>query len=113
MHELSVVQSFVETTERCAVENGAEEIKFVVFAIGALTGVEPRYVKSYYPDVVQGTMLEHAELRIEEVEAIGFCRQCGNSFLMDTANTPCSECGSHDVEILQGNQLLIKEIGFI
>ena len=114
MHELSIVQSLVKMADYSARSNNAQKVKFIVFEVGGMTGVEPRYVREYYPEVCARTLLEGSEIRIEEVTPLVFCRECGNSYeLPDDQHLSCPKCGAENYEVLEGNKLILKEIGFV
>lgn len=110
MHELSIVEEIVRTTVDFAEENGIEAIKRVLVQVGTMTGVLPKYLRMYYPDVVEHTPLEGSELEVEEIEAECFCRNCGCTFSPTGEQIACPECGEDDSEILHGNELTVLEI---
>lgn len=118
MHELAVVQNIVDTTTAFLGEKGIEKVEFLTLVIGDHTGVIPRYVRMYYKDVCEGTPLADSELRIETVHTEYFCRDCGHVFFPAAAlhqslmDVSCPECGSPDLEIISGNELMIKEVGY-
>ncbi|MGI6767344.1 MAG: hydrogenase maturation nickel metallochaperone HypA [Lentihominibacter sp.] len=119
MHELGVVVKFVETADAFAMEKGISQVKMVKLAIGAHTGVLPKYVRMYYRDVSEGTSLEGSELIIEEVPVEAFCNYCGCIYRPEQqgdhhhdSEMICPECGSEDFDLLSGEELTIKEIGF-
>lgn len=114
MHELTIVQSFVDMADRCikdAAEPG-DEVAYVTMLVGEMTGVEPKYVFDYYPDVAKGTLLEGVELKVEIENAEVFCRECGNTYHLEPDEAPCPKCGKSNYEILSGDKLMLKEIGF-
>ena len=112
MHELSIVQNIVETTDAFAREHGVEKVSYVALKIGAAPGIEERYVWMYFPDVAEGTALEGAEVRIEEVPEEAFCLDCGNVFNPRKSSDKCPECGCSVYDLLHGNELMIREIGY-
>lgn len=113
MHELSVVQAFAQLAESYASQYPDEKVAYVTLQIGEMTGVIPKYVRSYYPDVVAGTILEGSEVRIEEEPALAFCRDCGNTFQPKQRNDPCTRCLGLNYEIIEGDKILLKDIGFV
>lgn len=113
MHELSVVENIVRTSEAYAKEQGAGEVKLLVIRIGSETGVHAKYVRMYYADVVKGTLLENAELKIEKIPAEAFCRSCGEVYDPAATHHLCPVCGSGRYDLLHGNELTIKEIGYV
>ena len=60
--------------------------------------------------VSEGTLLEGAELRLEEVPAAGRCRSCGMDTPLPELPLCCRRCGSGDVEITQGEELLVEAL---
>ena len=121
MHELSIVENFVRSTDDFARSKGIERVKFVTLIVGGATGIEPPYLHMYYPEVCEGTTLEGSELHVEEVETECFCRNCGNVWnpppvsehLRTQDDTVfCPECLERDYDLLHGNELTIKEIGY-
>ncbi len=112
MHELSVVENIVQTAEDFVQKNKIGNIKKVVVQVGTMTGVLPKYLKMYYPDVVENTLLAGSELEVEEISAECFCRNCGTTFEPTEKSEKCPECEEEDYEIIRGSELMIKEIGY-
>ena len=57
-----------------------------------------------------GTSMDGAELTIEEPAGEGHCRSCGRDFEIDQPLVLCP-CGSADVAVVGGDQLLIRSVG--
>lgn len=119
MHELSVVQSIVNTTIDFTQENHIDNVKYLKLVIGKHTGVIPKYVRMYYNDLCEGTILEGSQLKIEEIATEYFCRDCGYVFKPTTSedhhhfnDIHCPDCHSNDIECISGDELMIKEIGY-
>lgn len=113
MHELSIVENIVNTTLLFTSDHGIDKVSFLTVQVGALTGVEPPYLKMYYGDLTAGTALEGSELRIEEISPEAFCRCCGEVFNPEQTKQSCPACGAADYEILHGEELTVKELGFV
>jgi hydrogenase nickel incorporation protein HypA/HybF len=60
--------------------------------------------------VAEGTVAEGAELRIEDVPARGRCRDCGTEGELPAFPLLCSACGSANVELLAGEELLVDAL---
>lgn len=119
MHELSVVEKFVETANAFAEEKGIDHVKMVTLVIGAYTGVLPKYVEMYFDSLKEGTRLAEAELIIEESPVECFCRNCGEVYQPEAPedhhedhDMKCPACGKEEYDVLQGRELTIKEIGY-
>lgn len=106
MHELSLTQGVVEAiTDRL----GSRRVVMVRLEIGKLSGVVVDSVRFCFDLVVAGTPLEGARLEIEEPGGRARCRDCSVSFASDDPILLCP-CGSSDVEVLAGTELLIKAV---
>ncbi|HSV64752.1 MAG TPA: hydrogenase maturation nickel metallochaperone HypA [Mycobacteriales bacterium] len=106
MHELGITQSVV-----AAVSERMPEAKVVRvrLEIGRLAGVVADSVRFCFDAVTAGTGLEGARLEIVEPAGQARCRQCDAVSEFQDLLLLC-ECGSADLEVLAGTQLLIKEV---
>ena len=113
MHELSIVENIVNTTLLFTKDHSIDKVSFLTVQVGKLTGVEPPYLQMYYGDLTRGTAMEGSELKIEEIAPEAFCRFCGEVFNPEEEERICPGCGMTDYEILHGEELTIKELGFV
>ena len=60
--------------------------------------------------LARGTVLDGAELAIEHVAAAGRCRDCGAQTVLADFPLCCARCASLDVEVLQGEELLVDAL---
>jgi hydrogenase nickel incorporation protein HypA/HybF len=60
--------------------------------------------------VAHGTVLEGAELRMEEVPARGACRTCRADTPLPEFPLCCRRCGGFDVEVTHGEELLVDSL---
>lgn len=111
MHELSVVFSVIKTVENVARENGVERVDSVTIALGEVSTVIPHYLTDCWNWAVKRTdLLREAELKIEPVPAVTYCRHCGEEYPTVAYGKICPRCGSGETVLLRGNEFLIKEI---
>lgn len=113
MHELSIVESMVKTADAFCKERDIKSARQLTVQVGALTGVIPSYLTMYYAEVAKGTALEGSELVIEEIAAEAFCKCCGCVFDPAATHGVCPDCGKNKTEMLHGNELTIKELGYM
>ena len=106
MHELALTESIVSTIEA---RLGAARVVRVRLEVGRLTAVEPEALRFAFAACTEGTSLGGARLEIVGVDARGRCRACGREAELDGVVALCA-CGSADVELLAGNELVIKEV---
>ena len=101
----------VQTVENFARRNGVTKIQTLVIQIGELSSVIPKYVEDCYPAVVENTMLQNTELKIEILPGNAMCRKCNKVFRLIENDNTCPNCGNNrDWEILSGKEFKIKEI---
>lgn len=113
MHELSIVENIVRTTEESIRSTDPKEVKYVLLQVGNATGVIPKYLHMYWAEVCANTLLAGAELRIEEIEAEAFCKNCGEVFYPFRTRQVCPSCNMVEYELIHGEELMIKEVGFL
>ena len=87
MHELGVVFYVVKDVKKVAEENHVEN-----------------WAKKKEP------LMEEAELKIEQIEAVTFCEECQKEYPTVEHGKICPYCGSENTYLLRGNEFLIKEI---
>ncbi|MBQ9043755.1 MAG: hydrogenase maturation nickel metallochaperone HypA [Eggerthellaceae bacterium] len=111
MHELGVVFHMVDLLEDIGRERNLSRIGKVVVDLGEVSGV----VTELFGDAWlwasdKHDLLRGAELEIHEIEAATVCNACGHTYRTVDYGRICPNCGSPDTELLQGNELNIREI---
>ena len=107
MHELGITENIVAI----AVEYAAGlPVINLTLEIGQLSAVMPEAIRFCFDVCSQGTVLEGATLEIIEVPGLGRCRQCGTEISLAQPWGICDRCGSVELEIIQGEELKIKEM---
>lgn len=106
MHELAITQTIIAIALDHA---GQARVLRVAVSIGQLTAIDPEAIRFCFAPCTQGTTLEGAQLDITVVAGVGRCRQCGATIPLEMPFGECS-CGSCDLEMLQGEDLLMTEI---
>lgn len=106
MHELAITQGIVdmilERTDRA-------RVTVVYLRIGKVSGVVPDAVRFCFDLVAAGTPIEGARLEIDEPTGRARCRACGGAFDVEGLVVLCP-CGSADVEVLGGDELLVRAV---
>ncbi|MEV8148794.1 hydrogenase maturation nickel metallochaperone HypA [Arthrobacter sp. NPDC080073] len=106
MHELSITQSLVDAVlER----TGERPVTGVNLIIGPLSGVLPDAIRFCFDIVSAGTSLAGAQLKIDEPQGLARCRSCGTEFELKDLILLCP-CGSAEVEILSGRELVLMSV---
>jgi hydrogenase nickel incorporation protein HypA/HybF len=107
MHELAIADAVVRIA--CAHARGRCVTK-VELKVGHLRQVVPSALEFAFGLVAEGTVLEGAELVMESVPAAGRCRGCGADTPLPELPLRCVRCGGFDVEVLQGEELLVDSL---
>ncbi len=110
MHELGIISAMVKTIEQIVREQGLTQVQKLVLEVGELSGVVPRYMQECYPAAVYKTFMQDTVLELETVPGIVRCRMCGREFNAMQQDFHCPQCGGDDLEILSGNDVIIKEV---
>lgn len=106
MHELSITQSLVDTVLD---RTGERTVTGVNLRIGPLSGVLPDAMRFCFDIVSAGTPLAGALLRIDEPQGLARCRSCTQEFELADLILLCP-CGSADVEVLSGRELMVLSV---
>jgi hydrogenase nickel incorporation protein HypA/HybF len=107
MHELSIADAIVRIA--CA-HAGGRRIETVEVKVGHLRQVVPDALAFAFTLVAEGTEAEGAALLMEEVPAAGICRMCGSESDLPGFPLACDACGSLDVELVRGEELLVDAL---
>jgi hydrogenase nickel incorporation protein HypA/HybF len=79
-------------------------------AIGRMCGVHADCFRFAFEMLSPGTIVEGAELRIDEPRAVLRCRLCGAAEQIEELVVQCPRCGGDDIEIEGGQDLLLQSI---
>lgn len=106
MHELAIAQGVVDAVvERL----GDARVAVVHLTIGRVSGVDPDAIRFCFDLVAAGTGLAGARLQVGEPPGEARCRACGAEFAVEDLVLLCG-CGSADVELLRGGELLVGAV---
>jgi hydrogenase nickel incorporation protein HypA/HybF len=78
--------------------------------IGEFSGVEPEFVASAYNELVQETRFSGASLELEQAPLEAVCDQCGYDFQIEQFNFNCGRCGSVNIKIRGGEEMLLDSV---
>jgi hydrogenase nickel incorporation protein HypA/HybF len=113
MHEMSLAQSIVEIVERTAAANGGGRVSAVRLEIGALSHVEVEALRFCFDAVTRGGAAEGARLELDSPPGQAWCMPCGATVLLARLGDACPHCGSHQLQVTQGEEMRVKDIELI
>lgn len=119
MHELGVISNLIDSVERIAKLNAVTKLGYIKVDVGEMSGVVSAYMKKLWSMGTKGTILDGAELIVNDVIAMVRCNDCGEEFsLMESADKNndkpcCPKCASTHFTLVNDNckEVIITELG--
>lgn len=110
MHEMAIAESVLEIVESTARGNAASRVSTVWVELGALSAVEPQALAFCFDAVARGSVADGAALEIVTLPGEAWCMPCGERVGMTRRTDPCPRCGSHQLQVLRGDEMRVREI---
>lgn len=110
MHELSIAQALVEQVAAVVAREGGTRARRVTVKVGALSGVDAEALEMAFPVASERSACDGATLLIEPVAAAAHCRDCGRDTEPPFPFLVCEHCGSTQVDVLAGHELLLASV---
>jgi hydrogenase nickel incorporation protein HypA/HybF len=107
MHELAIADAIVAVAEEHA---AGRRVAKVEVKIGALRQVVPSALSFAFELVARDTMLQGAELEIEDVPVRVACRECPVESRAAEFPLACASCSSLHVDIVAGDELFVDAL---
>jgi len=111
MHEVAIVEGMMEAARREWEGAGATgRVTRLGVVVGRLSCASPDAMRFAFEAMSPGTIMEGAALDIEEVMAMRRCRECGAAGETTEIFEACPACGSVDVLVEGGRDLVLRTI---
>ena len=111
LHELGIVYHIIRDVENVARVNGVRRVSSVTLLLGEVSGVVPDLLLDAWRWAAdKKPITEGAELIVEPVEAVTHCEACGRDYGTVEHGKTCPHCGSGETYLLQGQEVMIKQI---
>ncbi len=111
MHEFSIVSSLLESCEEIAQKNNVQKILAIHLEIGERSGVNVSLLKSAFEEFKLGSLCQDSKLLIQESKVEITCNSCHQSSIAKELDyTHCPLCGSNQVRITKGNEMLLLRL---
>lgn len=110
MHELSIASALSEIVVETGLKGNLEKITKVNIAIGQMIQIVPEIFEFSFRECVRGTIADDAELEIEIISTRVKCSNCLIEFQLPEYSFSCGNCGSVELEIINGKELFVKSI---
>lgn len=111
MHELAITEQIAEIAIRHGEKNHAQQVTDLYLVIGELSTVIDDSVQFYWDLITDQTICEGAKLHFNRIPAIFRCLDCEKEYRLSGGElTPCPQCGSTRMEVLQGKEFHLESI---
>lgn len=110
MHELSLCEAIADSVARHA---SGRTVRRASIRVGYLRQVVPESMSFCWGILTEGTDLDGCELQIEHVPAVLACGGCGAMTTLDLPVLLCGTCGSSEVALESGDELLLVSIDLV
>lgn len=110
MHELSIAYEINNIVEQYVKDDRKKFIKAIRIRIGKLQNILPDSLIFCFEAINSSGNSTGPKLEIENVPVTIECRECGSINEVEDYTFNCINCGSTDIQVIAGNELLIKEI---
>ena len=110
MHERSLIRALLRQVQQIADNNSPVRVVSIHVRIGEFAGVESELLASAYDDLIRDTPLSGAALDLAQVPLEGICDLCGSRFRIERFHFRCDECGSVQLTICGGEEMLLESV---
>jgi hydrogenase nickel incorporation protein HypA/HybF len=114
MHEISLVRNIFRTLESEFSTEELAKIKTVNLKVGVLSNIEPILMQNAFEAVTSTDSPQYRDIKlaIETVPIEIFCEGCNEKSSIQNYRFVCSHCGKPNNNIVQGMELLIRNVEF-
>jgi len=110
MHEYSVVQALLEQIEDIAQKNDAKKVIKIIVKIGVMSGIEAHLLEIAFNTFKEKTVCDGAEF-VMNIQAVKiWCNQCKHESELEKIHYCCQECGSIDVDVIDGEDMFLMSL---
>lgn len=110
MHELSYCEGVLEAVERRA---AGRPVARLGVRIGAVHRIVPDAFQQSFQIAATGGPAEHAVTELVVVPVRGHCMDCRTDFESADPSPACSSCGSFDVAVEGGDEVVLEWLRYV
>lgn len=111
MHEASLAGGVLQLVENTAASDGFSRLLSLRLEAGQLAGVDVRALRFALESLAPGTVLEGAEIQIDEPPGQAWCMGCAQTVSIAQRGDACPSCGSYQMQATAGMELRVVEMG--
>jgi hydrogenase nickel incorporation protein HypA/HybF len=110
MHELHLAEDILRKIEAKAREEDKEKVSLIKIALGKARFTHLEELKELLAQISKDTVAEGARIEFEIIPVKTACADCKAEFSPKTVRLDCEKCGSTNIQITSGNELIVKEL---
>lgn len=110
MHELSLAGGILRVVEDAAAREHFRRVAQLRVEAGALSGVDVHALRFALEACANGTVLQGAEILIDEPPGTAWCLRCSTTVQIQTRADPCPLCGGHQIQPTGGSELRVVDL---
>jgi hydrogenase nickel incorporation protein HypA/HybF len=117
MHEMALARDILRKIKEAAGTKGlgteglGKKLSYVKVQLGESRFTHIEELKELLTDISKGTIAEGAKVEFEVSPVKSACADCGTEFSpKEKMSFNCDKCGSGNIQLISGNELVIKEI---
>jgi len=110
MHEASLAGGVLQLVEDTARREGFARLIELRLEAGQLAGVDVRALRFALESLAPGTLLEGAQIEIEEPPGQAWCLPCGQTVAIAQRGDACPVCGGYLLQATGGMELRVVDM---
>jgi len=110
MHEASLAGGILKLVEDAARREGFRRVTGLRLEAGRLAGVEVRALRFALEAIAPGTVLQGADIAIEEPDGQAWCLPCAATVPLARRGDPCPQCAGHQLQPTGGTELRVVDL---
>jgi len=110
MHELGLAQDVLEKVKAEAKAKGLSKVIYAKAKIGETLITDPPEFEEIFSTISAGSVAEGMQLDLEILPLKAICSDCKKEFNPKVLRLDCPECGSTNIQISSGKELLIEDL---
>lgn len=107
---MSLMGGVFEVIGQTLSQHKIKRVLQVKLKVGELTNAEPDALQMAFEAFSKGTVCDGAELIIERVPVTGRCRSCHQEFKIKSLFFLCPNCSDNNIEVIEGEELLLESL---
>ena len=107
---MSIALSIIDLAAEQAKTENATKVCEIELDIGSLSGVEITALSFAMEIAVIDSILEHSEVKINEIKARSECLECRHTFDSEYLINSCPKCNELNTKIVRGKELQVKSL---